>query len=97
MGPAQCMRQPLRIGGRGHDVDMIAHQAIARDANCVSSGVAPQQGQIEPTVLIAEENLLLCVATLRCVMPRSGNHNPSDSSHSEIEWGGMHGFSTSLV
>jgi hypothetical protein len=86
MGPAQCTRQPLRIGGRGHDVNMIGHQAKARDANCVSVGVAPQQGQIEPTVLIAEENLLLSVATLRSVMPRSGNHNPSEPSHSEIEW-----------
>ena len=71
MSAAQRHGEGLRLVGDRHEVDMIAHEAISKDAKASLRRVGLEAVEIGVAVGIGEENPLLVNATLHDVVCRS--------------------------
>ena len=67
-GPAQ----PIRIGRRQDDMDMVGHQAIGPDLRIRLAGRFAEQVTIQRVVRILEEGLAAPIAALRHVVRDTG-------------------------
>jgi len=65
-------------------VDVIAHEAVACDAQPRAAAVAAQDAELESAVGVVEEDCLPEIAALRNMMPAARSHHASDSAHVEI-------------
>jgi hypothetical protein len=78
---AQSHGEGLRLFGNRHKMDMIAHEAISKNAKASLRGVGLQAIEIGVAVGIGEENPLLVNATLRDVVRRSNGDGARKSGH----------------
>ncbi len=66
---------------------MIAHQAIASDAESVAGRVLSEELEVHGTVRIVEKDGLLPVAALGDVVPTTRHDHTRDSRHPGNWWG----------
>ena len=73
-----AIRPPQRLGCRrdGHEVNVIAHQAVGPDRHAVALSVGSQQRQVALAVGFLEEDIRPPVAPLRNACPRGMMRKP---------------------
>ena len=60
---------------------MVGHQAVAKDGETMGLCVLPETGEVDPAIVVTEEDLLPIVATLRNVVRHSRDCDSGDSRH----------------
>ncbi len=68
-------------GGRGDDVDVVGHEAVAEDLDLVSGRIFLEESEVEGAVGIGEEDGLAVVAALGDVMGAVGDDDAGASGH----------------
>jgi len=68
-------------GGRGDDVDVVGHEAVAEDVDLVGGGVFLEEREVEGTVGIREEDVLAVVAALGDVVRAVGDDDAGAAGH----------------
>ena len=86
MSAAQGHGEGLRLIGDRHEVDMIAHEAISKNAKPRLRGVGFKAIEVGTTVGIREEHPLLVNAALRDVVRRPEGDGASKSGHLLEKW-----------
>jgi hypothetical protein len=86
MSAAQGRGEGLRLFGDRHEVDMIAHEAISKNAKASLRGVGLEAIEVGTTVGIREEHPLLVNATLRDVVRRPEGDGTWKSGHLLEKW-----------
>ena len=76
--------QRIPLARRGHQVDVIAHQAIAFHPQAEPLGLLAEQRQIDPPVLFGEKDALPVVAALRDVMRTTRYDHSGFTRHAAI-------------
>src|SRR6185312_12119644 len=86
MSTAQSHGEGLRLFGNRHEVDMIAHEAISKNAKASLRGVGLEAVEIGVAVGIREENPLLVNAALCDVVRRTKGNSARKSGHLLEMW-----------
>ena len=73
-----------RIGPLGdrHQMNVIRHQAVAKQRDAVALRAFAESFEIETPVVVEQEDVLAIVAPLRDVMRHTRRHHPGHPSHS---------------
>jgi hypothetical protein len=67
--------------GNGHQMDMIAHQAVTQQPHAVMARLLAQMIEVKPAILVYQEDLLPVVAALGDVMRDAVRHQPRLAGH----------------
>ena len=81
---ADCLSERILIFWNGYDMDVICHKTIAEDFESEFVGIVIEEFEIEPAVVIDEEDILAVVAPLGDVMRNIGHNYSCCSWHSRI-------------
>jgi len=77
----QRQSEPSGVGGREDQMHVVGHQAIGPDLDAEFGAGRGEPIAIEGVVLVAEENALAAVASLRDMMRRAGKDDAGDARH----------------
>lgn len=81
MGTTDRPGQRVLASRRPHEVDVVAHEAVAKQSKAVPLAVGLKQFQIDPAIIVDEEHVLTIVAPLGDVVRLTGKHDSRDSRH----------------
>jgi len=68
VSPPDCFGQGLLFVRNGHQMDVVAHEAVRQDLQAVLACLLLEQFQVHPPILVHEEHVLAVVPALRDMM-----------------------------
>ena len=80
---ADGLRQRILRSGRPHEMDVIGHKAIAKQAEAEALAVFAEEFEVRTAVVIHEENILTIVAALNNVVRLSRNDDSGHARHDD--------------
>jgi hypothetical protein len=86
MSAAQGRSEGLRLFADRYEADMIAHEAVSKNAKATLRGVGFKAIEVGTTAGIHEEHTLLVNAALRDVVRRPEGDGTSKSAHLPEKW-----------